>query len=117
MKFSGVLIGSENAKALGEFYTQFLGKPGWQEGDWYGWQESAGMMIGSHSEVHGKNVAPARIMLTLEVEDVEAAYEKVMECGATSVAEPYKPDPSSDMLLATVADLDGNYVQLARPWK
>ena len=33
--------------------------------------------------------------------------------GATVVAEPYRPDENSEMWIATFADPDGNYFQLA----
>jgi predicted enzyme related to lactoylglutathione lyase len=117
MKFSGVMVGSDNPKALGEFYTQFLGKPGFQQDEWYGWQTGAQFMIGAHSAVKGQNSTPERIMLALEVPDVKEAFEQVTKAGAKVVAEPYKPDESQEMWLATVADPDGNYVQLATPWK
>ncbi|MBW4061989.1 hypothetical protein HJC99_05455 [Candidatus Saccharibacteria bacterium] len=116
MKFSGTMVGSDNPKALGEFYTKILGKPGMQEDTWYGWQDGAQIMIGGHSEVTGQNTAPARIMLTLEVEDVPASYNELIKLGATSIAEPYHPSPDNPMWLATVADPDGNYLQVAAPW-
>lgn len=117
MKYSGVMIGSDNPKVLGEFYTKILGEPGLREGDWYGWKGGAQLMIGGHSDVKGKNDTPARIMLTLEVSDVQAEFNKVKELGAKVIAEPYKPGADSEMWLATVADPDGNYLQLATPWE
>ena len=117
MKFSGVMVGSANPKALGEFYTEILGKPGYQEDTWYGWDEGAQIMIGAHSDVHGKNDTPARIIISIQVEDVKAAFEQLTKLGASVIAEPYQPNPDdASMFLATVTDPDGNYVQLARPW-
>ncbi len=116
MKYSGAMIGSANPKVLGEFYTKVMGKPGFQEGDWYGWQDGAQLMLGAHSEVKGKNEMPQRIMLTLEVPDVKAAFEEITGYGARVIAEPYQPDEKSEMWLATVADPDGNYLQLTKPW-
>jgi len=96
MRFSGVMIGSENPKALGEFYAKILGEPGFQEGEWYGWE---------------------RIMLTVEVDDVQASFDEIVLFGATVVAKPYKPEEDKSNWLATLEDVDGNYLQLATPWE
>ena len=117
MKFSGAMIGSDDPQTLGGFYTKVLGKPGFQDGDWFGCQGGAGLMIGAHSDVKGRNNTPARIMLTLEVSDVKEAYTQLVELGAKTVAEPYKPQEDSEMWLATIADPDGNYIQVTTPWK
>ncbi len=111
------MIGSENPKALGEFYAKILGEPGFQEGEWYGWDTGAQIMIGAHSEIHGKNTLPQRIMLTVEVDDVQASFDEIVSFGATVVAEPYKPEEDRSNWLATLEDVDGNYLQLATPWE
>jgi len=114
------MLGSENPKVLGEFYTKFLGKPGWQHDDWYGFMIGNGnLMIGPHSEVKGKNTNPGRIMFTIESDDVKADFAKIKAVGAKIVAEPYLPGKgdNKDNWLATLSDPDGNYFQLATPWK
>jgi predicted enzyme related to lactoylglutathione lyase len=116
MRFSGVMVGSDEPAALGAFYSRVLGPPGFRDDEWYGWSAGAHLMIGRHSEVRGKNPAPQRIMLTLEVPDVAVAFEELTRHGAKVVAEPYQPDSDSTFWLATVEDPDGNYVQLAPPW-
>ncbi len=119
MKLAGVMIGTEDAKSLGAFYTKFLGEAGWQQDDWYGFNVNGGtLMIGPHSDVHGKSAEPARLMINLECEDVKADFEKVRDAGATVVAEPYQPDATASpgVWLATLADPDGNYLQLSSPW-
>lgn len=120
MKLSGVMLGSDQPAKLAEFYTKILGEPGWHDGDWYGYQPEGGanLMIGSHSEVHGQSKNPERIMVSFDVDDVKTAFEKAKTAGGKVIAEPYPPDPkNADMLLATLADPDGNYIQLARPWQ
>ena len=119
MKISGVMLGSDNPKGLGEFYTKVLGKPGWQQDDWYGFGESgSSLMVGAHSEIKGSAKEPQRIMMSFTVEDVKVEFERLKECGATVVAEPYQPDAanSPNMWLATLADPDGNYMQISLPW-
>jgi len=118
MKLSGVMLGTEDAKKLGDFYTKILGKPGWQEGDWYGFYTDGSLMIGPHSEVKGKNHTPGRIMITFESDDVPAEFDRIKAAGAEVIAKPYLPGKDNkDMWLATFADPDGNYFQLATPWK
>lgn len=119
MKLAGVMLGSENAKALGEFYTKLFGKPGWNQDDWFGFDIGGGaLVIGPHSEVKGKSSMPGRSMVMIETSDVKGDFEKIKGHGATVVAEPYQPAmDDSGGWLATLADPDGNYFQLATPWK
>jgi predicted enzyme related to lactoylglutathione lyase len=120
MKLRGVMLGSENPKALGEFYTKIFGKPGWQQDDWYGFEIGSGnLMVGPHSEVKGMSESPARIMIHFDSDDVKADFERIKATGAKVVAEPYQPgkEDNPDTWLATLADPDGNYFQLATPWK
>ena len=120
MKLTGVMLGTENSKVLGEFYTKIFGKPSWQQDDWYGFNIGGGfLMIGAHSEVKGKSTMPGRIMISIESDDVMGDSKKIKEVGAQVVAEPYQPDKANnpDAWLSTFADPDGNYFQLASPWK
>lgn len=120
MKLNGVMLGSENAKVLGEFYTKVFGKPMWQQGEWYGFDIGGGsLMIGPHSEVKGKSPTPARIIIAFETPDLQKEFARIKELDATVVAEPYQPskDDNPDTWLATLADPDGNYLQLSTPWK
>ncbi len=116
MKFSNVMLNSENPTKLAEFYTAILGEPGWHEGEWFGYQSTAGLMIGPHSEVKGKSQTPARVMLGFICDDVEADFKKLAGLGAAVVAKPYHPNDDASVTLATVEDPDGNYVQLSTPW-
>ena len=119
MKLSGVMLGTEDPKALGEFYTKIVGKPGWQQDDWYGFDIGGGtLMIGPHSEVHGTNQAPARIMITFIAEDVKKEFDRIKDLGCKVIAEPYKPSEDDEKIwLATVSDPDGNYLQISTPWE
>jgi hypothetical protein len=74
------------------------------------------LIIGSRRG-EGENALPQRIILTLEVNDVSGPFEKVKALGARGVAEPNKPDPSGENWLATLKDLDGNFIQLSTPWR
>lgn len=120
MKLGGVMLGTEDSKKLADFYTKILGDPGWQQDEWYGFDvDGCNLMIGPHSEVKGQSLTPARIIINFEVEDVQNEFNRIKDIGAIVVAEPYQPSQkdNSDMWLATFADPDGNYFQLASPWK
>ena len=118
LTLNSVMLGSEHPKELSDFYTKVLGEPTWQDEGYVGWQlGAAGLMIGEHSEVKGRNEMPGRIMWNLETPDVKGEFERVKGLGATVVAEPYQPGgpDNGDMWLATFEDTDGNYFQLASP--
>ena len=120
MKLGSIMIGSDNPSALGEFYTKVFGKPAWQQEGWYGFYlDGSSLVVGQHSEVHGKNAMPGRLMFNLETTDVQGEFSRIQAAGATVVAEPYQPDKDTnpDAWLATFADPDGNYFQVATPWK
>jgi predicted enzyme related to lactoylglutathione lyase len=119
MKLSGIMLNSENPKELADFYTKVLGKPDWEMNGMYGYGGTGNnILIMGHSEVKGKNSMPARMMLSFALADVKKEFERLKGLGAEVVAEPYQPDKeqSPNVWLATVADTDGNYLQLSTPW-
>ena len=118
LKITTVMLGSEDAKGLSDFYAKVLGPPSWDDGGFIGWQlGGAGLMIGPHSEVKGKNETPGRIILNLESADFRQEFDRIKELGATVVKEPYKPgdEENEQFWMATFEDTDGNYFQLASP--
>jgi predicted enzyme related to lactoylglutathione lyase len=116
LNLSTIMIGSEDPKALSEFYTTVVGKPAWEDSGFIGWQVGNGMlMIGPHSEVKGRNQMPGRIILNFETPDVKAEFERIKGLGATIHREPYQPGAAPEMWLATFEDPDGNFFQLASP--
>ena len=116
LNLNSLLVGSENPAGLIEFYTDVLGKPAWETGDFVGWQAGAGwLMVGPHSEVKGRNDSPGRIILNFETPDVKSEFDRIKGLGAEVKREPYHPDESAEMWLATFEDPDGNYFQLASP--
>lgn len=117
LKFSSLLIFSENPKDLADFYEKIFDiKPGWQQDDYTGFQVGEGyIMVGPHDKVHGKSTNPERMMFNLETEDVEKEFERMKNAGATVIAEPYHPGEAENMWIATFADPDGNYFQIATP--
>jgi predicted enzyme related to lactoylglutathione lyase len=89
------------------------------EGGYAGWQIGSGFVtVGPHSEVHGKNSEPGRMIWNIETADVKGEFEKLQAAGAIVIREPYTfedmPDVT-DAWIATLADPDGNYFQLMTP--
>lgn len=118
LNFNSIMLGTDNKDKLVDFYKEVLGKPMMEDMGYVGWLVGSGFLsIGEHSEVHGSNKQPARVIWFFESADVKGEFDRIKAIeGAKVVAEPYKPDPKGDYWLATVADPDGNYFQLATPW-
>jgi len=116
MNLNGVMIGTDDPKKLVGFYTKLFGDPTWDEGGYTGWQiGTGGLMIGAHDHVKGTNTEPGRLLWGVESADVQADFERFRDAGAEVVKEPYKPSDEAEMLIATLADPDGNYFQLVSP--
>lgn len=116
MQFNGILIGSEQPDRLADFYRKVLGDPGWDDGGYVSWQlGAASVSIGPHSEVHGTNAEPGRIIWNIESNDVKGDFARFRDAGATVVREPYNFEQAPDSWIATFSDPDGNYFQLVSP--
>lgn len=116
----GVLISSEDPKALADFYKEKVGLESGEEFE-YGEEKAVGYMLKlgdmeigilSHSDIKGKNQSPARIMLNIEVDDEEAEVKRLKEAGVKVVADIYHVEGYG--LIATFEDPDGNYFQFVQ---
>lgn len=116
----GVLLASENAKALAEFYEGKVGikiKEEYEMGkDSSAFEMDSGdgssFMILDHSEVKGKSKEPQRLMVNFEVNNIDQAISEVSGKGVKVVAEKYHVEGYG--YIATFEDLDGNYFQLVQ---
>jgi predicted enzyme related to lactoylglutathione lyase len=116
MNLNSILIGSEDPRRLTEYYTKLFGDPGWEGGDFNGWQVGSGSItVGPHDEVKGKNTQPGRVIWNIESADVKGDFERLKTAGATVVREPYQPGEAPEMWIATFSDPDDNYFQLLSP--
>ena len=115
LNFNSVMIGTSQPAVLAEFYAKVFGRPAdMTEGGWYMWQAgSCSLSIGEHSEVKGQSKEPARIILNLETKQVKEEFER-LKGTVTVIKEPYELGGG---WIATLADPDGNYVQLVTPWE
>ena len=117
MNFNSILIGSEDPGRLAEYYTRLFGKPAMEDSGYSGWQLGSGWLtVGPHTEVHGKNSQPGRLLWNIESADVVADFERLKAAGATVIREPYVMG-EGDMqgTIATLSDPDDNYFQLMSP--
>jgi predicted enzyme related to lactoylglutathione lyase len=120
LNLNTIMLGSENAKQLITFYKSVLEKdPDMQDGDWAGFQVgSCFLAIGPHDKVKGTSTNPERVFFNFETNDVQQEFLRIKALGATVIKEPYSPDPDkAEVFIATFADPDGNYFQLASPWE
>ena len=118
MNFNHILIGSDNAEALVEYYTKLFGPPQFSEGGFTGWQFGDGFVsIGAHSEVHGKTPHPGRLIWNMESSDVRGDFERLQAAGAIVIRAPYEMDEAPGFAIATLADPDDNYFQLTSPYE
>ena len=115
IKLVSLHINTEQPEQLGEFYADVLRlKPAWSS------ESVTGFMVGDfrleiagHDQVSGQNSTPARHFFDLMVDDVYAEFERIIGLGATAIQHPYAfSDEALKMVIATLADLDGNYFQL-----
>ena len=115
VKLVSLHVNSDQPKQLGRFYEGVLGlMPAWSSDDVTGfWVGDFRLEIGNHSHVSGQNDTPARHFFDLMVEDVYAEFDRIVGLGGTVIQEPYEfSDEDLKMVIATLADLDGNYFQL-----
>jgi len=117
--FESIIISSQNATKLAEFYREAVGlKQTWdavmgEEQKVYGFSlNGVDLVIMDHSDVKGKSQDPARAMFNLEVDDIEKEFAKLKEAGVKIVAPIYHIEDYGHV--ATFEDLDGNYFQLVR---
>jgi predicted enzyme related to lactoylglutathione lyase len=117
MNFNSILIGSEDPQRLVDFYTKLFGTPTWVFEPYSGWQIGSGSVtVGPHDQVKGKNAAPGRLIWNIESSDVKGDFERFKDAGATVIADPYTMEgDETGSLIATLADPDDNYFQLATP--
>ncbi|MBI4036074.1 VOC family protein [Candidatus Daviesbacteria bacterium] len=117
-----IILFSEDAKALAEFYQEKVGlkltteaEVGEEGESLYGFEfgsDKPALYIMNHSEVEDENEEPERIIFNLEVDDIEEEAKKLDEAGVKKIADTYHVQNYG--LIATFEDLDGNYFQLVQ---
>lgn len=119
LNFNSILLFSENPQRLAEFYKQVVGKDPVMEQDGYCTLEAGAcyLTFGPHDKVSGKSTNPERIMMNFEAEDVQAEFDRVKAiAGATVIKDPEAMDEENKYFIGTLADPDGNYLQIVSPF-
>ena len=71
--------------------------------------------VSDHSELTGPTQEPGRILLNFDAKDVKGEFERLKALGLKIIKEPYATGGHPDYWVATLADPDGNLVQLTTP--
>ena len=103
-----ILIHSPDPARLRDWYQSITG--GTREGDALLHLGDSHLVIVDHDEIEGPPAEPARIMINLAVDDLHAERDRLDAAGVTWV-RPVSDAPFGG-LISTLADPDGNYVQL-----
>ena len=116
---AGVILwtSEERFPAMRAFYRDVLGLEPRSERDLFisfAWAatdtRSPRLTITVHSDVRGTAQDPHRVMVNLEVDDLDGAYARLRELDVTFLRPPETEHFGGR--LATLADPDGNLVQL-----
>jgi predicted enzyme related to lactoylglutathione lyase len=111
-----VSIWSEDLNNLLPFYRDVVGLAAAPGGPGFvvlSGSEGPAVALGTHSDVHGKNMDPARHIISLNVDDCAGEYERLKAKGVDFIEGPNRPVPQAPMI-ATFRDPEGNLIQLAQ---
>ena len=102
-----LLIGSSNVEQMKEWYGKAFGV---KENNMGAFEIGpVQLFIETHSEVSGPTKEPARMLINLDVDDCRALESHLTQQGVRWV-RPVEQAPFG--LIGTMADPDGNYVQI-----
>jgi predicted enzyme related to lactoylglutathione lyase len=111
----GATIWSEDLDNLLPFYRDLLGLPVAIQIPGFVVLGAGGaptLALGTHSDVRGRNADPARHMVGLASDDVDADWKRLKAAGVEFV-EP--PTNYGQLRIATLKDPEGNLIQLLQP--
>jgi len=115
VKIGGVLIHSEDPKALRDWYAKAFRATPDEQGEIGedGFAIQAGddqyFLFFSHDQISGSAKEPARVIVNIQVDDAGAVASQLDSLGARWIRPFEDGGPGR---IGTVADPDGNYVQL-----
>ena len=111
----GATIWSEDLNNLLPFYRDLLGLPVAIQIPGFvvlGELGAPALALGTHSEVRGRNADPARHMVGLGTDDVDADWKRLKAAGVEFVESP---TDYGQLRIATLKDPEGNLIQLLQP--
>jgi len=119
--FESLLIGSQNAKKLADFYKEKVGleigleaEMGEENEELYELKLGKGpnVYIMDHSKVKGKNKNPERIIFNIEVDEIKKEVARLKKAKIKQIQDVYHIEGYG--WISTFEDLDGNYFQLVQ---
>jgi len=117
----GILIFSENARRLSDFYKEKVGLEITFEAKMtedsqnlfaFEMEEGSVLYIVENKSVKGKNKDPHRIMLSLETDDIQEEVKRLQDSGVALVQDMYSIIDYG--VVAVFEDLDGNHFQVVQ---
>jgi predicted enzyme related to lactoylglutathione lyase len=111
----GATIWSEDLNNLLPFYRDRLGLPVAIQTPGFvvlGELGAPTLALGTHSEVRGRNADPARHMVGLGTDAIDADCERLKAAGVEFVE---RPTDYGQLRIATLKDPEGNLIQLLQP--
>src|SRR5262245_14375594 len=92
-QFAGASLWSENINNLLPFYRDVLGLKVIMESPEYAMVgtdsfDAPGLLLGTHSEVHGRNNDPARHMVGFSSNDIQADWKRLKAAGVEFIQDP-----------------------------
>lgn len=114
---AGVIVWTDRSRhgAMASFYRDTLGmvphsdRAGFINFEWGAFR----LTIAVHDGVSGPTTDPGRVMINLEVADIDATHTRLVEAGVTFIRPPEAE--SWGGRIATFSDPDGNVLQLLQP--
>ena len=102
-----LLVGSSNVEAMKDFYQRAFSVSANDMGAFeFG---PVQLFVDEHTEVSGPTKEPARVIINLDVDDCRGLETHLDSMGVTWIR---KVEQMPFGLIGTVADPDGNYVQI-----
>ncbi len=110
VRLNSIVIGSEQPDVLKNWYRATFEVTEDADGAFrFG---EARVFVFPHTEVRGKASEPARILINFSVDDARDLEQRLQDKGVRFV-RPVSEEPFG--LLGTIADPDGNYLQILQP--
>ena len=114
-QFNGASIWSEDLNNLLPFYRDVLGLTVGLQLEGFvvlGDLKTPALALGTHSEVRGRNADPARHMVGLATDAIDADCKRLKGAGVEFVEDP---TDYGTLRIATLKDPEGNLLQLLQP--
>lgn len=105
---------SEDPDRLAAFYSDVVGLPRDEEIGGFSFKAGpARLRISGHSDTKGPNKEPSRFLINFFVGDVESELSRLRDLGVPVIRSATRENWGG--LVSTLADPDGNYIQLIEP--